>query len=90
MWSPTEATAATYPPTVSPVSGTRLRAAIASAWRGGGGATRTQPIFIASVCSGVLGYTVSAALQVNVLLAYVVTVVVVFAATTAVLVYRDR
>jgi hypothetical protein len=69
---------------------TSLRAAIQAAWRGDGGAARTQAIFVASVCSGVLGYTVSDALGINLLLAYVGTVLVVFAATTAVLVYRAR
>jgi hypothetical protein len=67
-----------------------LRASIVAAWRGDGGAAPTQPILVASVCSGVLGYTVAQGLHVNVLLAYLLTVVVVFALTTAVLVYRDR
>ena len=74
---------------MTPVSDRSLRAAIVAAWRAHG-ATRTQPILVASVCSGVLGYTVAQGLHVNVLLAYVLTVVVVFALTTAVLVYRDR
>jgi hypothetical protein len=67
-----------------------LRAAIDAAWRGDGGSARTQAIFVASVCSGVLGYTLSEALGIDLLLAYVITVLVVFAATTAVLVYRAR
>lgn len=72
-----------------PISDRSVRAAIVAAWRTGG-AARTQPILVASVCSGVLGYMVAQGLHLNVLLAYVLTVVVVFALATAVLVYRDR
>jgi hypothetical protein len=54
------------------------------------GANRTQPILVASICSGVIGFTLAQALKIDVVLAYVVTVVVVFAATFAVLAYRDR
>jgi hypothetical protein len=75
---------------VSLLPDARLRAAIASAWRDAPGASRTRPILVASICSGVIGYTLSQALEIDVLLAYAVIVVVVFAATTAVLVYRDR
>jgi hypothetical protein len=85
-----ERIAATYPPTVPRPSATSLRAEIEAAWRGDGGVPRTRAIFVASVCSGVLGYTLSEALGIDLLLAYVVTVLVVFAATTAVLVYRAR
>jgi hypothetical protein len=69
---------------------TSLRAEIEAVWRGDRGAARTRAILVASVCSGVLGYTLSDALGIDLLLAYVVTVLVVFAATTAALVYRAR
>ncbi len=75
---------------MAPRPARNLRDAIVAAWRGDGAAARTQPILVASVCSGVLGYTVAQGLHVNVVLAYLLTVAVVFALTTAVLVYRDR
>jgi hypothetical protein len=62
---------------------------IASAWRDPAGATRTRPIFVSSVCAGVLGFTLASALHLNVLVVYVVTVVAVFLVATAVLVWRD-
>ena len=68
---------------------TQLTDQIVAVWREGG-TTRTQPILVASVCSGVLGYLVAEALHVDILLAYLLTVVVVFALTTALLVYRAR
>jgi hypothetical protein len=48
-----------------------------------------QPILVASVCAGIVGFTLASALHLNVLVAYVVTVIGVFAITTAVLVWRD-
>jgi hypothetical protein len=67
-----------------------MRQSIATAWRGPGGATRTRPILIASICAGIIGSLAAADLHVNALLAYVVTVLVVFAVATALLVLRDR
>jgi hypothetical protein len=67
-----------------------LRQSIAAAWRGPGGARRTRPILVASICAGIIGSLGAEDLHVNVLLAYVVTVLVVFAVATAVLVLRDR
>ncbi len=49
-----------------------------------------RSIFIASVCSGVLGSTVAEGLHLNVVLAYALTVVVVFVLTAAVVAYRER
>jgi hypothetical protein len=64
------------------------RERLAAAWREPGGATRTQPILVASVCAGVIGYTLASALQLNVLLSYAITVVVVFVVATLVLAWR--
>ena len=72
----------------SPDGARTLRSRLAAAWRGSGGATRTQPIFIASVCSGVIGFTLASALHVDVLLSFAITVVVVFVIATLVLARR--
>jgi Flp pilus assembly protein TadB len=66
-----------------------LRERVVSAWRDQAGATRTRPIFISSVCAGVIGFTLASALHLNALVAYVITVLAVFAVATAVLVWRD-
>lgn len=62
---------------------------IAAVWRDPAGGTRTRPVFVASLCAGVIGFTLARALHLNELVAYVLTVVVVFSITTAVLVWRD-
>ena len=62
---------------------------VAAVWRNPAGGTRTRPVFVASLCAGVIGFTLARALHLNVLVAYVVTVIAVFAVTTAVLVWRD-
>jgi hypothetical protein len=67
-----------------------LRRSLETAWRGPGGAARTRPILVASICAGIVGSLAAEDLHVNVLLAYVVTVVVVFAVATALLVLHDR
>jgi hypothetical protein len=72
----------------SPHRGRSLRERLAAAWRDQDGAPRTQPIFVASVCSGVIGFTLARALHLNVVLSFVVTVIAVFVVTTVVLVRR--
>ena len=63
---------------------------IAAVWRDPAGGTRTRPVFVASLCAGVIGFTLARALHLNErIVAYVLTVIVVFAVTTAVLVWRD-
>jgi hypothetical protein len=65
-----------------------MRGAVVDAWRGSDGAPRTRPIFVASVCAGVLGFTLARAFGIDLLLAYVLTVVGVFLVATLVLVRR--
>lgn len=66
-----------------------IRAALGAAWADPNGAPRTQPILVASICSGVLGYTLASALDLNLLVAYVLTVLGVFIVTTVVLIRRS-
>jgi hypothetical protein len=40
----------------------------------------SQPIFVASVCAGVIGFTLASALGLNVLLSFAITVIAVFVA----------
>ena len=67
-----------------------LLASIAAVWRGEDGAPPTRPLLIASICAGIAGFTLAAATGLPVVLSYVITVVVVFAIATAVLVARRR
>jgi Flp pilus assembly protein TadB len=63
---------------------------LAAVWRAPAGATRTRPILIASVCAGVLAFTLSSALHLRALVTFPITVIAVFLVTTAVLLVRDR
>jgi hypothetical protein len=68
--------------------GPSLRTRLAAVWREPGGAARTRPILVSSVCAGVIGFTVAGALDLNVLLSYAITVLVVFVIATLVLAWH--
>jgi hypothetical protein len=67
-----------------------LLASIAAVWRGEDGTPPTRPLLIASICAGIAGFTLAAATGLPIVESYVLTVVVVFAIATAVLVARRR
>lgn len=50
----------------------------------------TQPILVASVCAGVVGFTLASALHLNVLLSFAITVIAVFAIASIVRTMRAR
>lgn len=63
-----------------------LTASIAAVWRGQDGEPPTRAIAIASVCAGIAGFTLADATGLSIVASYVVTVIVVFAVATGVLV----
>jgi hypothetical protein len=67
-----------------------LRQSIAAVWRGTDGTPPTGPLVVASICAGIAGYTLADATGLPIVASYVLTVLVVFALTTAVLVARRR
>jgi hypothetical protein len=50
----------------------------------------SQPIFVASVCAGVVGFTLASALRLNVLVSFAITVIAVFVVAGAVRAMRAR
>ena len=74
----------------APNRGRSLREVVVAAWSGSGDSPRTRPVFVASICAGVLGFTLASAFHVALVLSFLITVVGVFLVTTLVLLWRGR